>query len=81
MATAGMNGFKMNWPGTIVACLMILSNSIKLGFGHPVNSIASAAGATYDYVVVGCGVAGLVVATRLSEEPNTSVLCLEAGPL
>lgn len=37
--------------------------------------------ATYDYVVVGCGIAGLVVSNRLSEDYNTSVLCLEAGVL
>lgn len=36
--------------------------------------------ATYDYVVVGCGISGLVVASRLSENP-VSVLCIEAGPL
>lgn len=35
----------------------------------------------YDYVVMGCGVAGLVVASRLSENPELSVLCIEAGPL
>lgn len=37
------------------------------------------ANATYDYIVVGCGIAGLVVSMRLSELPNASVLCIEAG--
>ena len=37
--------------------------------------------ATFDYVVVGCGIAGLVVSNRLSEDPNATVLCLEAGAL
>lgn len=36
---------------------------------------------TYDYVVVGCGIAGLVLSMRLSEDENVSVICLEAGPL
>jgi choline oxidase len=35
---------------------------------------------TYDYVVVGGGTAGAVVAARLAEDPGTSVCLVEAGP-
>ena len=42
--------------------------------------MSPSSGETFDYVIVGAGTAGCVLAARLSEDPDTRVCLVEAGP-
>jgi hypothetical protein len=42
-------------------------------------AVGAAQNATHDYIIVGAGTAGLLLAVVLTENPNISVLVLEAG--
>lgn len=43
------------------------------------SSFAGPGNATFDYIVVGGGTAGLTIASRLAQRPSTTVAVIEAG--
>lgn len=61
---------------TFATCLPLSTLSLVHIHGRDLNAPLLD---SYDYIVVGCGISGLVVTNRLSEDPSVSVLCIEAG--
>ncbi|KAL1643757.1 hypothetical protein SLS58_004773 [Diplodia intermedia] len=60
----------------MLAALLVAFTFCSLSVGALAVEVSSSA---YDYIVVGGGTCGLVVANRLSENANVSVLIIEAG--
>ena len=70
------------WSNVVITCILLACTKPTAAKVYTTDGIdQSLSNQTFDYVIVGCGIAGLVVANRLSEEPNSTVICLEAGPL
>ncbi|KAF5137752.1 Pyranose dehydrogenase 1 [Metarhizium anisopliae] len=56
---------------------LVLLSTLTAILACPTRQIKTAS--KYDYIVIGGGTSGLVIANRLSEDRNVSVLVIEAG--
>ncbi|KAG9695483.1 alcohol oxidase, partial [Aureobasidium melanogenum] len=74
-------GFRPDSEGIRVKVAFPLYDNLKTARAQEsaYNYVQGPGNATYDYVVVGGGTAGLTVAARLAEDPRVKVAVIEAG--